>query len=496
MSVMKEAVQAYLKSHPEAQGKELGLLLLKSIYGLKQAPQLFNQLFHEALISLGLTQLKSEPCVYFSVRNGLFLLVGVFVDDSLITGTDEELKLRVKEEYRKRFSNKDGTYEGTWEDEASHFCGIRITQTPNEITLDVEAGINKLFAESRDEDRREVHLGSCHPTSIPYSQAFEKCNFEVDPKPLKLTKHQEFLKANFANITGSFIWFSGTCRPDITTLTNKACQGMHSPRYLHILYLEQAVRYLKRTGHYRLVYSRRDSKMTKSVRELANLFPELEHLPRVPFVVFTDSDWATMTVIEERCRSTSGEALYLFGCLIRWASKRQKITANSSMQAELDAASSGSDTAVWCANFMSETKLIWGIAPKDTPPPVPQLVDNRAALAVANHPMNHSKLRHWYVREFRIRDFQEAKLIRVYWCPTAFNIADHFTKPLKDNKFPQALTLLGIEGSPFAAPPHLTGAELVEATAKMAEMNYLHMCLHAQADYVIWQVSHCRVVPW
>ena len=145
---------------------------------------------------------------------------------------------------------------------------------------------------------------------------------------------------------------------------------------------------------------------------------------------------------------------------------------------------------------MSETKLIWGIAPKDTPPPVPQLVDNRAALGVANHPMNHSKLRHWYVREFRIRDFQEAKLIRVYWCPTAFNIADHFTKPLKDNKFPQALTLLGIEGSPFAAPPHLTGAELVEATAKMAEMNYLHMCLHAQADYVIWQVSHCRVVPW
>jgi hypothetical protein len=45
----------------------------------------------------------------------------------------------------------------------------------------------------------------------------------------ELSDYQLKLKENFASIVGSCIYFSITCRPDLSTIVSKACKGMHGP---------------------------------------------------------------------------------------------------------------------------------------------------------------------------------------------------------------------------------------------------------------------------
>ena len=129
-------------------------------------------------------------------------------------------------------------------------------------------------------------------------------------------------------------------------------------------------------------------------------------------------------------------------------------------------------------------------------PPVPQLCDNKASLTIACHPSNQSRVRHWYVREFRIRDFQEEKLLRVFWCPTAFNLADFFTKPLKRVKFSQALPLLGIVGCPAVARPTVSEVRAAEDATAIAQDNLLYSSPSAQGAYLVYTVTNGRVLPW
>ena len=50
----------------------------------------------------------------------------------------------------------------------------------------------------------------------------------------ELSDYQLKLKENFASIVGSCIYFSITCRPDLSTIVSKACKGMHGPKKIHM----------------------------------------------------------------------------------------------------------------------------------------------------------------------------------------------------------------------------------------------------------------------
>ena len=77
---------------------------------------------------------------------------------------------------------------------------------------------------------------------------------------------------------------------------------------------------------------------------------------------------------------------------------------------------------------------------------VPILVDNEAALRVANHPSTTPKSKFVALRKFRIRDYQEEGICKPLWIPGTLNIADGFTqsKLLGANLFSQFTRLLGM----------------------------------------------------
>jgi hypothetical protein len=68
---------------------ELVLELRKALYGLKQAGRIWSKLLHKKRIGIGFTQSLVDMCVYFRLRAGVLLVVGVYVDDLLVTGTEQ-----------------------------------------------------------------------------------------------------------------------------------------------------------------------------------------------------------------------------------------------------------------------------------------------------------------------------------------------------------------------------------------------------------------------
>ena len=61
-------------------------------------------------------------------------------------------------------------------------------------------------------------------------------------------------------------------------------------------------------------------------------------------------------------------------------------------------------------------------------------------VGMTNHPpnnLNSTKSRHIALREFqvRIRDYHEHGIIRPYWCPGNYNVADFFSELLEKGLF-------------------------------------------------------------
>jgi hypothetical protein len=64
------------------------LRLDKALYELRQAPSAWNIKLDETLVALGFSHSMSEHAVYARGKGASRLLVGVYVDDLIITGND------------------------------------------------------------------------------------------------------------------------------------------------------------------------------------------------------------------------------------------------------------------------------------------------------------------------------------------------------------------------------------------------------------------------
>ena len=79
------------------------LKLRKALYGLRQAPRAWNAKLDATLARLDFTRCPQEHGVYRRGDSDSFLLIGVYVDDLVITGTSTaeiaKFKLQMKQEF-------------------------------------------------------------------------------------------------------------------------------------------------------------------------------------------------------------------------------------------------------------------------------------------------------------------------------------------------------------------------------------------------------------
>jgi hypothetical protein len=102
------------------------LLLLKSIYGLKQASRVWGKKLAEVLLTIGFTPLKSDTCVFVNEDKSFWITV--HVDDLLIATADEQARSNLLKGLSKIFKVKDlgvvSTYLGAHVSWAKDYCKI------------------------------------------------------------------------------------------------------------------------------------------------------------------------------------------------------------------------------------------------------------------------------------------------------------------------------------------------------------------------------------
>ncbi|KAG2892001.1 hypothetical protein PC121_g21935 [Phytophthora cactorum] len=102
-----DVVTAFLPEGVDLNGDFDCLELMKAIYGLKQASRVWNETFDEFVCSIGFQVSAFDPCLYIKVVDGHCVLVLVYVDDVLITGSSPELISRTKNGLKTRFEMTD-----------------------------------------------------------------------------------------------------------------------------------------------------------------------------------------------------------------------------------------------------------------------------------------------------------------------------------------------------------------------------------------------------
>ena len=74
------------------------LLLVKSLYGLKQAGRVWNKTLHAKLLKLGFSRLHSDASLYVYRRDTVRLMVPVFIDNITIASNSPAESDRIAQE--------------------------------------------------------------------------------------------------------------------------------------------------------------------------------------------------------------------------------------------------------------------------------------------------------------------------------------------------------------------------------------------------------------
>jgi hypothetical protein len=105
---LKEEVYVHQPSEFTIPGKEGKVLRLrKALYDLRQAPRAWNAKLDSTLKGMGFWQSPHEAAIYRRGNGGNALLVGVYVDDLVITGTKDAEVAAFKEEMKVTFQMSD-----------------------------------------------------------------------------------------------------------------------------------------------------------------------------------------------------------------------------------------------------------------------------------------------------------------------------------------------------------------------------------------------------
>lgn len=150
---LKEEVYVQHPPGSHTAGNEQKVLRLrKALYGLRQAQRAWNAKLDATMVALGFQRSSSEHGIYIRKKGGGRLIVGVYVDDLIITGTSPSLISKFKAEMQKEFHMSDLGL-------LSYYLGIEVKQGAGEIFLNQAAYAGKLL--------ERCGLKNCNPSTTP-----------------------------------------------------------------------------------------------------------------------------------------------------------------------------------------------------------------------------------------------------------------------------------------------------------------------------------------
>ena len=163
-------------------------------------------------------------------------------------------------------------------------------------------------------------------------------------------------KDKYQRLVERLIYLSHT-RPDIAYAVSVVSQFMHCPSKEHMDAVYRVLRYLKSSPGKGLFFGRNNDYKISG---------------------YTDADWAGDQTDR---KSTSGYFMFVGKNLVTWRSKKQKVVARSSAEAEFRGMTHGVCELLWIKRIIEELRL-------RHLEPMMLHCDNKAAIAIANNPQH------------------------------------------------------------------------------------------------------------
>ncbi|KAL8157704.1 hypothetical protein AgCh_002416 [Apium graveolens] len=244
--------------------------LLKALYGLRQAPMAWYSRLNQHLLKLGFIKCPYEYVVYTKRDGAESLIIGVYVDDLLVTCTSLSAIAKFKGEMNREFDMSDLG-------RLTYYLGLEVTQHTGYIKV----------------------CQSSYAQKVLDKAGLADYNSAIFPMEHKLTLHADHLgkpvdSTLYKSMVGGLRHRVHT-RPDIAYVVGIVSRYMERPTELHLNAVKRICHYVKGTLHYGLVYKRGQENYILSG--------------------FSDSDLAGST--DDR-KSTGGMAFYLDENLITW----------------------------------------------------------------------------------------------------------------------------------------------------------------------------------
>lgn len=357
-------------------------LLLKSIYGLKQASRLWNCKVNELLISNGYSQTVSEPCVYTKRTDDDFVIIALYVDDFyLFYSKNSPSKDKLLCLLQKDFNVKNlGTL--------TNCLGINVIR-------DKSKGIIKLN-QSEYIKRLLVRFGmsECKHVSTPMSVGSKLC------KPSVALDDDVY---NYRQLLGSLMYLSVCTRPDISYACSQLSQFNSGFDLSHWQAAKRILRYLAGTINYSLCVIK-SNKLSLSA--------------------YTDADWGNDSTDR---KSYTGFVVKLGNNVVNWESRKQRCVALSSTEAEYLAITDVCKDLMFVKGFISEVL--------NRTLDIKVMNDNQSAHKLLEaREYCHKRTKHIDIRYHYIKDLIRNNGIKIEYLQTEKMVADVLTKPLSSIK--------------------------------------------------------------
>ena len=383
--------QVFMEQPPGyvAQGESSKVCRLrKAIYGLKQSPRAWFVKFVAFSLPLASLRVLLIPLSSSNRRPQGMVVLAVYVDDILLTGSDEAGINATKDYLQSHLDTRDmGT--------PRYFLGIEFAYQSGKLALSQRKYALDLL--------QETGLLGCKPATSPMEA---RSQFWDDTSPLLEDANR------YRRLLGKLIYLTVT-RPDIVYTVSLLSQFMQEPRQVHWEGALRVLAYIKNAPGRGLIYRRHGHTRVEA---------------------YSDAGYAGD---KGDRKSTTGYCTYVGGNLVTWRSRKQKVVSCSSAEAEYRAMAETAREMIWIKSLLTNLGIT-------TSAPMPMHCDNQAAIFIASNATFHERTKHIETDCHYIRDKVVTGEISTPHVPSASQLADIFTKGLAGVSYDSFCTKLGL----------------------------------------------------
>ena len=364
--------------------------LRKTLYGLKQASQVWYTKVHKVMVKLKYKASVANKCVFTCIdANSHLIIVAVYVNDFLFISKFLKFVESSKLEMSSHFKIKNlGPAKQIFQMELNH---------------DILNGVTTLFQYQYIEEILKCYgMANSRPVKMPMDPNMTLPLLAMPE--INVTKYQQYV----GSLMHAMVW---TC-PDIAHAVGMVSRHAAAPGQAHMTAIKRIFYYLQVTSDYKLKY-RQDK-----AGEL---------------VVYSDSDWAGDKMDR---KSMSRFVAMLNGGPVVQGSKKQASTSLSSTEAKLIALTSATQELIWLRGLFSSINHLSRTV-------TPLLIVNQGAILLIKNRLSLKYSKYIELCYYFICEKFANRTIAAKYISTDEQLADGLTKALTDIKFKKFVERLG-----------------------------------------------------